>query len=61
MTGDFDPMLDCYRSWEAFIAWLRARWLAGEPISDGPWAKPPIEKAGMSKERTSAQDGGLAE
>lgn len=35
---EYDPMLDCYLSWEAFIAHLRQRWLAGEPIT-GPWAK----------------------
>ena len=29
---DFDPMLDCYLSWEAAIAEMRRRHLAGEPI-----------------------------
>jgi hypothetical protein len=32
MTDDFDPMLDCYLSWEAAIAEMRRRHLAGEPI-----------------------------
>ena len=54
-ADDFDPMLDCYRSWEAFIAWLRARWLADEPISDGPWKKRPVEIGRKSEERTSAR------
>lgn len=43
MTDDFDPMLDSLLSWEAGIAELRRRWLAGEPISPGPWYKPPRE------------------
>lgn len=38
---DFTDDLDSYRSWEAFIAYLRQRWLAGEEISPGPWYKPP--------------------
>lgn len=41
---DFDPMLDCYLSWEAFIAWLRQRLLAGEAIGPGPWQPKPKDK-----------------
>ncbi|HEY2528081.1 MAG TPA: hypothetical protein VGJ20_09070 [Xanthobacteraceae bacterium] len=29
-TDEFDPMLDCYLSWEAFVAEMRRRHLAGE-------------------------------
>jgi hypothetical protein len=41
---DFRDDLDSYRSWEAFIEYLRERWLAGEPIPQGPWYKPPRER-----------------
>lgn len=34
----YDPNLDSYLSWRAFIEILRQRWLAGEEIT-GPWAK----------------------
>jgi hypothetical protein len=36
--GAFDLMLDCYRSWEAYIALCRERFEAdGEYPSVGPW------------------------
>jgi hypothetical protein len=36
--GEFDPMLDCHRSWEAYIALCRERFeTAGEYPSVGPW------------------------
>jgi hypothetical protein len=41
---EFNDDLDSYRSWEAFIAEMRRRWLAGEPIPPGPWYKPPRDE-----------------
>jgi hypothetical protein len=42
---EFRDDLDSYRSWEAFIAYCRARWLAGEPLPAGSaWYKPPRER-----------------
>ena len=41
---DFTDDVDSYRSWEACIAYLRQRWLAGEPIFPGPWYKPPRDR-----------------
>lgn len=45
MDEEFRDDLDCYRTWEAYIALLRERWLAGEPLPPGPWYKPPREEA----------------
>lgn len=42
---EYDPMLDSYESWRAFIEILRRRWLAGEEIT-GPWAKRPEREPG---------------
>jgi hypothetical protein len=46
---DFSDDLDSYRSWEAFIAYCRAQWLAGEPLSPGPWHKPPREDGELTQ------------
>jgi hypothetical protein len=49
---DFDPMLDSYLSWEAFIAEMRRRWLAGEDTRPGPWYKSRRQQSGHSSEAT---------
>jgi hypothetical protein len=37
---EFDPMLDCYLSWEAYIAHCRERLeTTGEYPPAGPWRK----------------------
>jgi hypothetical protein len=49
MADDYDPMLDCYRSWAAYIELCRKRLEdTGEYPHTGPWAKPelPLSDAG---------------
>jgi hypothetical protein len=39
-AGDFDPMFDCYLSWQAYIELCRERLEAtGEYPTRGPWQK----------------------
>ena len=54
MLSQAEEDADSYGSWEAFIAEMRRRWLAGEPISPGPWYKPPRDTTGPSTSQDSA-------